>query len=176
MNPKLDFTLNDDITQKVIDFALRDGISEFTKNGSEGVRRFCNLNKTNTELSEIVNDISNYIYTSLGVTDFDDEPLFGNFIGVNNETGFVHEHQDFRGHNGEWHVRINILIQKPIIGGMPVIQFKEYVIDEGDSWINFASEWTHKSTPVVGDKERIVLSLGKLIPEEQAKKLYLRFN
>jgi hypothetical protein len=41
-----------------------------------------------------------------------------------------------------------------------VVDGKEYSIEEGQSWINIASKWAHMSTPVVGTKNRIVLSLG----------------
>jgi hypothetical protein len=92
--------------------------------------------------------------------------LFGIFLGVNTQTGFVHEHTDPT-KQGYYHVRLNFLVSKPFAGGMPVINGQEFSVDENESWINLASEWWHKSTPVVGDKPRIVLSLGALVEKTQ---------
>ena len=110
---------------------------------------------------------SDSLFEELKMIDTKPEPMFGNFIGVNLENGFVHKHKDSRANNGFYHVRINFLVQKPISGGMPVIEEQLYLVEENQSWLNLASEWVHSSTPVVGDKERIVLSLGKYVnPKE----------
>jgi hypothetical protein len=36
-------------------------------------------------------------------------------------------------------------------------------MEEGQGWINLASEWLHGSTPVIGTKPRVVLSLGAYV-------------
>lgn len=90
------------------------------------------------------------------------EPLFKNFIGENYlDNAFVHEHMDPAPKNFV-HVRANWMIQKPKIGGNPVINGKEININEGDLWLCFASEERHSSTPIFGGS-RIVCSFGALI-------------
>jgi hypothetical protein len=165
MNIILPFLIDDDIKQQIISFALKDGLNFFLNNShkNENNRRFCNLNKTNNILKNILQSYSDSLFKKLGMIDAKPEPMFGNFIGVNLENGFVHEHKDSRANNGFYHVRINFLVQKPISGGMPVIEKQIYLVEENQSWLNLASEWVHSSTPVVGDKERIVLSLGKYV-------------
>ena len=64
-------------------------------------------------------------------------------------------------------IRINFLVSKPHQGGNPVIENKEYNIMEDNAWLNLASRWVHSSTPVVGNKPRVVLSLGAFVSPEE---------
>jgi hypothetical protein len=68
------------------------------------------------------------------------------------------------------------MIQKPIIGGDVVINSTTHAIGEGESWINFASKWQHSSTPVIGDRSRIVLSMGNYVENQQALDLFKQFT
>lgn len=156
-----------------IDFASKyQKTNFFIRNGQS--RQFCILNKL-TEQSIVKKAISirNEKYMELGVNEFIDEPIFGIFLGVNNEGGNVHQHKDPTVTDYD-HVRINFLLSKPEKGGMPIIEEKELSIEEGDSWLNIANLWKHSSTPVVGNKDRVVLSLGALVPITQMKKLGYR--
>jgi len=56
---------------------------------------------------------------------------------------------------------------------MPIINGIEYEIEQGECWKNVASSWWHGSSPVVGNKERIVLSLGSLIKNKVVSKQLL---
>jgi hypothetical protein len=156
----LDLTVPSTLAEEIIEFAMHTGITHFRTNGS--ARRFCNLNSVNSKLTVKVKEFAQECYGTFGIQ-VRDEPMFGNFIGVNSESGFVHPHKDPRDVNGDYHVRINFLVQKPEIGGVPVIEKVSYPVEERCSWINLASEWTHESTPVVGSKSRIVLSLGSFV-------------
>jgi hypothetical protein len=171
MNIILPFLINNDIKEEIVSFT-QDGINYFTKNLAGNNRRYCNLNKINVSLTDMVEHYSEKLFEKLNFTDTREEPNFGNFIGVNSQNAFVHSHKDSKSEHGFFHVRINFLVQKPISGGMPVINNKIYVIEENQSWLNLASEWTHSSTPVIGIKERIVLSLGKYVNPNQIKGKY----
>lgn len=153
----------EDLKEEIIGYVYSDE-SRFTANGPQ--RKFCNLNNTDTDLKYKVQRFAEYCY---GVYDINvkTEPKFGNFIGVNLEGGAVHFHRDSRSEDGEVHVRINFLLSKPHIGGMPIINTIEYKIDEGDCWVNLASEDFHQSSMVQGDKARIVLSLGSYVNGSQ---------
>jgi hypothetical protein len=126
-------------------------------------RKFCALNKHNLHLTKIIKEYSKYVYSLFNITQQIEEEHFGNFIGYNSEGGFVHPHTDRTNSDGWEHVRINFLISKPYQGGNPIIQNKEYNIMEDNAWFNLASRWVHSSTPVIGSRARIVLSLGAYI-------------
>lgn len=168
MEVKTKLTIPENLQAEIIDFALISGTGFFKSNSVNGTRRFCNVNLYNVPLQEKIREFSRKSYRNMGITEITEEHLFGNFIGVNLEHGFVHQHKDPRGKNNEVHVRLNFMLQKPVQGGDPIINGNVLSVHEGESWINFASEWTHSSTPVKGSRERVVLSLGNYIAEDNA--------
>ena len=176
MNPRYNVILPTYLKEKILDFALVSGLKYFNtnydprKDAEQGTRRFCMLTEhSNLELSQMVEAFKEIAYEEMGVPNILPEPQFGNFVGVNTEGGSVHEHQDARDNNNNIHLRFNFMIQKPHIGGNPIINGKEYWIDEDTCWMNYASEWRHGSTPVAGDRARVVLSLGACVPENIVK-------
>jgi hypothetical protein len=146
-------------------FAFKNDLNRslFQHNGN--ARQFCILNQTQTNVSEKAINFRLMAYKQLGISSFKEEPMFGIFLGVNNKTGFVHQHTD-PAEEGFYHTRINFLLSKPHQGGMPIINNEDFEVNEGECWLNLASEWLHSSTPVVGSKPRIVLSLGALVKKE----------
>lgn len=166
-----------DLSKEIIDFALNEdnAIQYFITNSHGSGRRYCLLNKFNIELSAKIKSFADICFSSFGVT-VKEEPIFGNFIGVHSKGAFVHTHNDHPSKNNEVHVRLNFLVQKPDGGGIPLIEGKICPIDEGNSWLNFASLWFHGSTPVVGDKKRIVLSLGSFIDQSKVHELLKTYN
>jgi len=169
MQIKRPLSVDSGLSDQIVKFANNE-LKLFSINPAGLGRRFCNLNKVNHKLSPIVSEFADECFKSIGVSSFQTEHLYGNFIGVNTSGAFVHPHIDPR-INDKCHVRLNFLIQKPVSGGMPVIDGIEYKIEEGECWINLASEWKHSSTPVCGDRARIVLSLGKYIQRSLLKEL-----
>jgi hypothetical protein len=171
INPHLNLTIDEDLRQRVVDFVYSEQ-SYFRANTSGYGRKSCSLNKIDHKLSEEIQVFSKKCYESLGIFEYEDEPLLGNLIGVNKEGAFVHRHTD-PAPDGKCHVRLNFLIQKPAAGGMPIINGVEYAIEEGGCWKNIASAWWHESSKVVGSKERIVLSLGALVKDTIVSKQLL---
>lgn len=172
MNPRYNVILPKILKEQILEFAFNSGLNYFTANydpfnqQEKGKRRFSMLTEyPKLEISQMVNAFKEIAYEEIGVLEILPEPQFGNFIGVNLEGGSVHEHQDQRDSNNNVHLRFNFMIQKPDIGGNPIINGKEYWIDEDECWMNYASEWKHASTPVAGGKARVVLSLGACVPE-----------
>ena len=168
MNPRFDVKLPEELRKRVIDFALddsNDGFFDLNKTDSLYKRRkFCIIsNYSILPLSIDINEFSKHAYEQIGVTTFTPEHMYGNFIGVNFEGGSVHEHRDPKNDRGFIHTRFNFLLQKPEEGGEPIIDGVIYPMEEGQGWINLASEWLHGSTPVVGNRPRIVLSLGAYV-------------
>lgn len=171
INPRLNLTIDEDLRQRVIDFVYNEQFY-FGDNTAGLGRRCCSLDKIDHTLSEEIRVFSNRCYESLGIFEYEDEPLFGNLIGVNKEGAFVHHHTD-PGVDDKCHVRLNFMIQKPESGGMPIINGVEYTIEQGGCWKNIASMWQHGSTKVAGNKERIVLSLGALVKDTIVSKQLL---
>jgi hypothetical protein len=170
IDPHTNFKIDEELRQKIVDFAYNQK-HFFKVNPMGDGRRMCTLNEIDTPLTHEVNEFAKKVYSMLGIDEYDEEPLFGNFIGFNEENAFVHRHMD-PGRGSKWHVRLNFLIQKPESGGLPTINDIAYDVEEGGCWKNIASSWFHGSTPVVGSRERIALSLGALIDESIATKFY----
>jgi hypothetical protein len=90
------------------------------------------------------------------------EPMFKDYCGYITEGGAIHKHSD--PNQGDLiHTRFNVLISKPVSGGIPVQNDKEIVVEEGDVWRCDAGIVKHWCTEVVGGKPRIVCSFGFLL-------------
>lgn len=110
-------------------------------------------------------------FSQFGIDTLYEEPIFGNFIGNNYADGaFVHSHKD-PAPEGFHHVRCNLALEMPIVGGNPLLDGKEIEVKRGDMWICFASIEEHSTTPILGG-ERLVLSMGALVEEGTANKVY----
>lgn len=106
-------------------------------------------------------------FSAFGITELFKEPMFDNFIGEHYLDGAcTHLHKD-PALQGFIHVRVNWMLNKPFIGGNPILDGKELQVNQNDLWICFASEETHGSTPIKGGIRRIC-SFGALIkrPED----------
>lgn len=178
MNPRMNVKLPSGLAERIRDFALGEETLRYFEDNTIGKqRRYSTLNLyPELQLTQDVKQFAKYAYEQIGVSDFIEEHLFGNFIGVNLTGGNVHQHTDPRHENGYYHLRLNFLVQKPEVGGNPVIDGIEYTIDEGQAWINYASEWQHASTPVSGNRYRVVLSLGAYVHPDTVQKITDRIN
>lgn len=169
MFPLLNLKFTDlNLRKHLIKFVQNNYLNEryFTVNSRNYDRFYCNLlHHNDLHFLEEVKLLRNNAYKQINIDFFEEEPVFGIFLGLNLEGGSVHKHTDPT-QNGYTHTRINFLLSKPYEGGNPIINCKIYEIDEGCSWINLASKWEHNSTPVRGNKPRIVLSLGSLVKTE----------
>jgi len=158
---QLPFKLDPGIKKNILDFVSSSDASYWVNNTLN--RKYCILNRYNLPLTFLLKEYSSNIFSQLNITKQTEEEIFGNFIGVHNENGFVLSHIDSKNIYGWEHVRINFLVNKPKEGGMPIINNELFKIEEDCSWLNLASKWKHTSTPVVGDTLRIVLSLGAFV-------------
>jgi hypothetical protein len=102
---------------------------------------------------------------TFSVADYEDEPEYKCFLGCNTEGGFVQRHTDSAPPD-KHHIRMNIMLSKPLAGGEPVIGGKLVPINERDLWCFYPSLMMHESTPVQGRRKRFVLSMGILVPRQ----------
>lgn len=173
MNPRFHVTVPLSLQQEIVEFALNvENEKYFSLNKASPARKGCIIsNYPELPISHKIQTFAVSAYKSVGVDSFIPEHVFGNFIGVNLEGGFVHEHRDPKNEKGFIHTRFNFLLQKPEHGGNPVIDGVEYPMEEGQAWINLASEWLHGSTAVQGNTARVVLSLGAYLHPGMVKYL-----
>jgi hypothetical protein len=162
--------IDSNIKKEVLEFVNNSDESLWTTNSAGKNRKFCALNSFNIEITKIVKDYSSKVYSYFEIDNIMSEPMFGNFIGFQTNEAYVHEHLD-EAPNGLHHIRLNFLLSKPEQGGMPVINGIEYKVNEDEAWFNWANKYYHFSTPVFGNKKRLVLSLGALITEDDVNKI-----
>jgi hypothetical protein len=102
----------------------------------------------------------------LGIEDLPDDPYKGSFLTSVGPGGDVHTHKDARlpiADDPMPLLRCNILVQRPVGGGMPVIAGKHIDVPDRGMWALHATELMHGATPVTGDVDRITLSFGFVV-------------
>jgi len=106
------------------------------------------------------------VFALYGINPVKVEPMFQCLIGNHYLDGaFVHEHQDTNKGNLA-HVRVNVMLKKPVTGGNPVLNGVELSVNEGDIWLCLAGEERHSSTPMYGG-QRVVFSYGGLVERHE---------
>jgi hypothetical protein len=109
-------------------------------------------------------------FEAFGLTPSCVEPRFQNMTTSHYLDGaFTHEHQD-DAPDGFAHVRCNVMLKKPTIGGNPIIDGEHIQVEETDMWLCLASLERHASEPIQGG-ERVMFSFGGLVPIEQVNKI-----
>jgi hypothetical protein len=97
----------------------------------------------------------------VGIKQFEDsDPRKYVFFSYHVAGGAVHKHAHYPP-EGITEVRCNLIISRSE-GGEPVILDHVIGVDEGDLWV-FDSHDRHWSTPVIGDKPRMMLSFGYMV-------------
>lgn len=142
----------------------------FQKNTAGKCRYYCLLKNLNSEIAELANNIRSKTLSFFELQNVHDEPLFGNFIGVITDGGYIHPHVDpgsYIKNKFYHHVRFNFLISKPFSGGIPIVEGHKLSVEEGQGWVNFSSLHTHSCNVVVGEKPRVCLSLGVLVSQDE---------
>jgi hypothetical protein len=113
---------------------------------------------------ELVSNIKNKIIELEGITDWKEEPMYYDFIGVNSEGSSIHIHSDKN--EGDYiHTRWNLILSYPEGGGHSIYNGNVNILEENLIWKCIAGKYSHGSTEVIGSKQRITLSLGFLIKE-----------
>ncbi len=127
-------------------------------------RYFATYEDSDPEVPDLFWQIRRRAVSTFSVDRYEDEPKYKCFLGCNTKGGLIGEHRD-PSPPGKHHVRMNIMLSKPIDGGRPVVNGKPLVVHERDLWCFYPTLMRHSSTPVSGDRKRFVLSIGILIPQ-----------
>jgi len=137
-------------------------ISNFIQNG-EG-RGYGILKQFSDSPLKLVNKLRNRIIEIENINEWKEEPYFFDYIGVNTKGGSIHPHTD--PNDGDYiHTRYNIILRYPEKGGESIYGDNINKLEENLVWKCIAGKVLHASTPVIGSKPRITLSLGFLIKE-----------
>lgn len=135
-----------------------------------GINRYMQLMDLLDDIPKCVWDIKNRIIKKEKLENEIQEPLFRDAIGYMIEGGQLHKHTD-PNKNGLIHTRFNVYVQIPTKGGLPVyggqlISLKERTYVCCRSGIDL-----HYCQLVEGDRARIILSYGFLLPVERVKNI-----
>jgi len=130
--------------------------------GSWQARRLCVLDSLDSGIGARVAEFADDCFARLGLR-YSPELVLGNFIGVQRAGAWVQPHRDPFGELGRWHLRLNFLVQKPVAGGSVLLGDFLIEPEEGEWWLNFASNRLHGCSPVEGDRARVILSLGTYV-------------
>lgn len=110
----------------------------------------------------LVQEIKNSIISVENIGYWEEEPEYGDYIGINFQGGFIHSHRD-PNKDELIHTRWNLILSYPEIGGHSIYDGEINVLEEKMIWKCIAGKYTHGSTVVESEKRRITLSLGFLI-------------
>lgn len=110
-------------------------------------------------------DIRRRAVTMFAIGEYEDEPEYKCFLGCNTEGGFVQRHTDSAPPD-KHHIRMNLMLSKPLAGGEPVVGGRIVSVNERDLWCFYPSLMAHETTPVLGRRKRFVLSIGILVPRQ----------
>lgn len=135
---------------------------KFYFNSSGNNRHFAILQNWPDAPMSLVNALKSRIVNLEKMEDYKPEPIFKDYIGLINEHGAIHPHQDVN-QPPYTHTRYNVVISYPDQGGESIYGDEVNSLQELMVWKCVAGKVIHGSTPVVGNKPRITLSLGFLI-------------
>ena len=111
-------------------------------------------------------DVRIRLQTLLGVgLDAEPEPMFGWYLSIISDGGAVHPHMDPAPPKMR-HLRCNIFLQVPDKGGLPVIERRPVTVANGTLLGFFPSERRHSSQPASGERRRMILSFGYIVPDD----------
>jgi len=113
----------------------------------------------------------------LGIADLPDDPYKGSFLTSVTAGGGVHAHKDARlPIDGEPHplLRCNVVVRRPVSGGLPVIEGTEFDVPERGMWAFHPTENEHRATAVTGPIGRITLSFGFVVDPRRVWERSLR--
>jgi hypothetical protein len=92
--------------------------------------------------------------------------------GIGFENGSICSHVDPIYYPNTYTVHCNILTQKPIDGGIPVINGVKYDTNVGDVLIYTVSHLGHEVTQIIGKIPRILWSYGFCVIDEDIKNIF----
>jgi hypothetical protein len=120
------------------------------------------------DFPEFVKEIKQRIELKENLKEYKQEPLIRDAIAIMFNGGKLPEHLDKNQENNKLiHIRYNIYVQIPLKGGLPVYNNQIIEIKERNYICCRSGIDLHSCLEVEGEKERIILSFGYLVPIEK---------
>lgn len=144
--------------------------NEHATNGNN--RKYLRLKDIDSEVEEKIQILKNKIIELEQIENWIEEPTFYDYIGINENDGFIQPHMD-PNIRGYIHTRWNLILKYPLEGGHSIYGNSVNVLEENMIWKCESGIVTHGSLPVIGEVPRITLSLGfqiKISPVDNSKK------
>jgi hypothetical protein len=140
-----------------------------------GYHRGMNSLQNYSDVPECIWNIKQRIVEKEGLENEKQDPFFKDAVGYMWEGGSLHKHTDPNIEN-LIHVRYNVYVQIPYEGGIPVYNnircnLKERTYICCRSGIDY--HWCEK---VIGERERIVLSFGFMLPKERIENIIYEYE
>jgi hypothetical protein len=127
------------------------------KNSAGPHRHFNNIKRLPN--NTLVRKVQKRVLSTYKLSDVDKEDGFiGSILSFQTEGAFVHSHTDEI--KNKRHLRFNLFLSVPESGGVPIYDGEEMPIKERLLIPYEADRYFHSSTPVVGNKPRIIISFG----------------
>ncbi len=165
--------LKNAVSKEFLDYVsdlINRNIDQFGDNKAGGARKFLKMDYVTPDGDQVLFKMKQQLATHYELGDYTVPPNLKDFLGYITEGGSIHPHTD-PDVPGKRHVRINILVKQP--GGcIPLLENVPIAVEEGDAWLNLASQIIHSTTPVEGPGFRSALSFGYQIDPKRGDELY----
>jgi len=142
---------------------VNDNQSKFRINGPG--RKFGVIQQIESNPFPLLDILRQRVVDLESIKDYKPEPIFQDYIGINSTGGAIHIHKDAN-QPPYTHTRFNVVLSYPEQGGESVYGNEVNALQERLVWKCIAGKVMHGSTPVVGIKPRITLSIGFLINDQ----------
>jgi len=173
------YTLNDEPIlsveeQKIIvDWTRKHFIYFKPNNGNKYMQKMSYFEN----LPQCIWDIKKRIFDKENAHDYEQEPIFQDSIGIMFKGESLHLHSDPNPPNRDLiHTRFNVYVQLPEKGGYPIYNNIHCTLKERTYICCRSGIDKHCCARVEGDRERIILSFGILVPLERIKNIHYNYS
>jgi hypothetical protein len=140
--------------------------NSYLKRNKEGPYRNFGRIDSLSDIPPIIKELKNKLVELESIEKVIEAPQNADWLGIQKETGFVEPHMDYNGPDDRYYTRrYNILISLPEEGGQPIYGNKVLKVKERMIWRCDAGLVVHSSIPNKGERVRINLSFGFLMPK-----------
>jgi hypothetical protein len=171
------YSLNDEYIideeeQKEIVLWVKENYKKFNNNGHQ---KYMKSIDELYNVPQVIWKIKKKIIEKENIFDAIQEPLFRDSIGCMFNGGKLHQHID-PNKNGLIHTRFNVYVQLPFEGGYPIYNNKLCKLKERTYICCRAGVDLHECQEVKGDRERIIISYGFLLPPNRIKNVIYEYD
>ena len=147
----------------------------YLKLDSNGLKKYKKCMDEIDDIPKIVWEIKKRIMEKENLYGYEQEPSLRDSIGYMLDGGSLHTHTD-PNKDGLVHTRFNVYVQIPYEGGIPIYAGYRINLKERTYTCCRSGLDSHYCEKVKGDRERVVLSFGFLLPYERVKNVIYEYD